>query len=40
MDLGSTNGTFVNQQRLEDARYYELHEQARPACQFSSPLLK
>ena len=24
MDLGSTNGTFVNGERLESARYYEL----------------
>jgi smad nuclear-interacting protein 1 len=24
MDLGSTNGTFINGQRLEEARYYEL----------------
>ena len=24
MDLGSTNGTFINGQKIEDARYYEL----------------
>lgn len=24
MDLGSTNGTFINGQRLEEARYYEM----------------
>lgn len=26
MDLGSTNGTFINGVRLEDARYYELRK--------------
>jgi smad nuclear-interacting protein 1 len=26
MDLKSTNGTFLNGQRLEDSRYYELRE--------------
>lgn len=26
MDLGSTNGTFINGDRLEDHRYYELRE--------------
>lgn len=26
MDLESTNGTFINGQRIEDARYYELHK--------------
>uniref|UniRef100_A0A7S2K9N1 FHA domain-containing protein n=1 Tax=Leptocylindrus danicus TaxID=163516 RepID=A0A7S2K9N1_9STRA len=26
MDLGSTNGTFINGQRLEEARYYELRK--------------
>lgn len=27
MDLGSTNGTFLNGERLESQRYYELLEQ-------------
>ena len=27
MDLGSTNGTFLNNERLEPTRYYELLEQ-------------
>lgn len=27
MDLGSTNGTFINSERLESQRYYELLEQ-------------
>ena len=26
MDLGSTNGTFINGARIEDARYYELRK--------------
>lgn len=26
MDLGSTNGTFLNNERLEAQRYYELYE--------------
>ena len=26
MDLGSTNGTFLNNERLESQRYYELYE--------------
>jgi len=26
MDLESTNGTFINGQRIDDARYYELHK--------------
>jgi len=26
MDLGSTNGTFLNGERLEDARYYEMRK--------------
>lgn len=26
MDLGSTNGTFLNGERLEPERYYELLE--------------
>lgn len=29
MDLGSTNGTFINNDRLEPERYYELLEQVR-----------
>lgn len=30
MDLGSTNGTFLNGERLEPERYYELLEKVRP----------
>ena len=30
MDLGSTNGTYINNERLEPQRYYELLEQATP----------
>ena len=26
MDLGSTNGTFINEDRIESHRYYELFE--------------
>jgi len=26
IDLGSTNGTFINSERIEDSRYYELRE--------------
>lgn len=26
MDLGSTNGTFINEEQLEAQRYYELME--------------
>uniref|UniRef100_A0A0E0HHQ5 FHA domain-containing protein n=1 Tax=Oryza nivara TaxID=4536 RepID=A0A0E0HHQ5_ORYNI len=26
MDLGSTNGTFINENRIEPSRYYELFE--------------
>ena len=26
MDLGSTNGTFINGVRIDDARYYELRK--------------
>jgi pSer/pThr/pTyr-binding forkhead associated (FHA) protein len=26
MDLGSTNGSFLNNERLEPQRYYELYE--------------
>ena len=29
IDLESTNGTYVNNQRIEPARYYELKEKAR-----------
>jgi hypothetical protein len=29
MDLGSTNGTFLNSERLEPERYYELLETVR-----------
>ncbi len=30
MDLASTNGTFINGERLEPQRYYELLEQVFP----------
>ena len=29
MDLDSTNGTFLNKQKIEGSRYYELLEEAR-----------
>ena len=29
IDLESTNGTYVNNQRIESARYYELKEKVR-----------
>lgn len=29
MDLGSVNGTFINNERIESERYYELLEQVR-----------
>lgn len=32
MDLGSTNGTFLNDERLEPQRYYELLEKVRFCC--------
>ena len=32
MDLGSTNGTFLNNERLESQRYYELLEQVLVIC--------
>lgn len=31
MDLGSTNGTFINGDRVEPERYYELLEQVGAA---------
>ena len=42
MDLGSTNGTFLNNERLEPTRYYELLEQvlAWPCRQLQCPLLQ
>jgi len=30
MDLGSTNGTYINSERLEAQRYYELLEKVPP----------
>ncbi len=30
MDLGSTNGCFLNGERLETQRYYELYEKVSP----------
>jgi FHA domain len=44
MDLGSVNGTFVNNERIEGMRYYELLEQVtqsrwrnrgKPHCSFA-----
>jgi FHA domain len=44
MDLGSVNGTFVNNERIEGERYYELLEQVthsrwrsrgKPHCSFA-----
>ena len=29
MDLGSANGTYLNNERIENERYYELLEKAR-----------
>ncbi len=29
IDLGSTNGTYINSNRIESAKYYELKEQVR-----------
>ncbi len=29
MDLGSTNGSFINNERVEPQRFYELMEKAR-----------
>ena len=26
IDLKSTNGTFLNDEKIDDSRYYELHE--------------
>lgn len=31
MDLGSTNGTFINSEQLEAQRYYELMERVSTA---------
>jgi pSer/pThr/pTyr-binding forkhead associated (FHA) protein len=34
MDLGATNGCFLNGERLESQRYYELYERVtRPSSQ-------
>lgn len=30
MDLGSANGTYLNNDRIEAERYYELLEKVRP----------
>ena len=30
MDLGSANGTYLNNERIEAERYYELLERVRP----------
>ncbi|KAE9456600.1 hypothetical protein C3L33_11603, partial [Rhododendron williamsianum] len=38
MDLGSTNGTFVNENRIEPQRYYELFERDTIKFGNSSPL--
>ena len=29
IDLGSTNGSFINDQKIEQAKYYELKEKVR-----------
>ena len=35
IDLESTNGTYINNQRIESARYWELKEQvSNPASQY------
>ena len=36
MDLGSTNGSFLNNERLEAQRFYELYEKVN-ACGSCSP---
>ena len=40
MDLGSTNGTYINNERLDNNRYYELLEQARSYYELLLPLLR
>lgn len=32
MDLGSANGTYLNNERIEGERYYELLERVSPAA--------
>ena len=39
MDLGSTNGTFINGDRLEAEQYYELLEKVGAGCGSCSPAL-
>lgn len=38
MDLGSTNGTFLNNERIDSERYYELYEKASHPPAFASKL--
>lgn len=35
MDLGSTNGSFLNGERLEAQRYYELYEKVSSSLELS-----
>ena len=36
MDLGSANGTFLNGEKIEPERFYELLEQVSPTCPLPS----